>query len=318
MDILEAAQRLFAAGRAAEAVALVHAAAEGGDGEALFAVANWRLYGLHGERDPAASHALLERAAASGHTEGARLRAYLTASGTGVGENWPTALSLLREIAADDPDAAGQLRVLEAMPSPEAITSWPAERLHDSADIRLLRNFITPEEAAYLRALAEPHLRPSSIVHPASRRRVPHPTRTSYDTNFALGRETLVVNAINRRIAAATGTDFRAGEPLHILRYSGGQEYRPHLDGLPAAANQRLWTVLLYLNDDYVGGETEFPQLGLRVHGTLGDALIFRNSSDSGTVDRSMLHAGLPVRSGTKWLATRWIRARPFDPFVAD
>ena len=37
-----------------------------------------------------------------------------------------------------------------------------------------------------------------------------------------------------------------------------GQEYRPHFDAIGNADNQRVLTFLVYLNDDYEGGETDF------------------------------------------------------------
>ena len=46
-----------------------------------------------------------------------------------------------------------------------------------------------------------------------------------------------------------------------------------------------------------------------------GDALLFFNTLADGRADPATRHAGLPVRSGAKWLATRWIRARPLDPW---
>jgi prolyl 4-hydroxylase len=72
---------------------------------------------------------------------------------------------------------------------------------------------------------------------------------------------------------------------------------------------------LLYLNDDFSGGETWFKG-GLTLRGRAGDAIVFRNLTDDGQVDRRTEHAGLPVTAGVKWLATRWIRQHPFDPWA--
>jgi prolyl 4-hydroxylase len=115
-------------------------------------------------------------------------------------------------------------------------------------------------------------------------------------------------HALNRRLAALSGTLVEQGEPLYILRYQPGQQYRPHTDWLPGA-NPRVLTALVYLNDGYEGGETEFVKAGLRVRGRKGDVLIFRSQGPDGGLDPLSEHAGLPVTNGTKYLASRWIRA---------
>jgi prolyl 4-hydroxylase len=129
---------------------------------------------------------------------------------------------------------------------------------------------------------------------------------------FGVYAEDLVVNALNRRIAALSGTGIDQGEPLQLLRYRPGGEYKPHMDALPAEPNQRILTVLVYLSDDYEGGETAFPNAGLSFRGRTGDALLFRNTGADGRPDPLSLHAGLPVARGIKYLASRWIRANRF------
>jgi prolyl 4-hydroxylase len=99
-----------------------------------------------------------------------------------------------------------------------------------------------------------------------------------------------------------------------VLRYVAGQEYRPHFDWLDQAANQRLWTALVYLNEDYEGGATAFVRTGLEVRGKTGDVLLFSNAQEDGHGDPLAEHAGRPVTSGTKFLATRWIREARWIP----
>ena len=116
-------------------------------------------------------------------------------------------------------------------------------------------------------------------------------------------------HAINRRLAALSGTDVDQGEPLQILRYRPGQEYRPHLD-LLVDENPRILTALVYLNEDYAGGETEFVKTGPPGAGPEGRRARLRSRCRDGGMRCAIRACRTPVTSGTKYLASRWIRAR--------
>jgi prolyl 4-hydroxylase len=316
MSVLDEANRMAAAGQQQAAVKLVSDAAGRGDAEALMAVAHWRLFGINGPRDGVEAHRLLDQARALGHIEAAELKAALTANGTGCRSDPDAATKILREIAPHSQVAKAQLALSEQMAPAEKALELPSELLSEAPHVRTVRGLLTAAECKHLIALAEPHLQRSYVFDPRTGRQMPHPIRTSSGMNFGPTLEDTVVHLINRRLAAVTGTSVEAGEPLHMLRYAPGEEYRPHHDAVPGAGNQRLWTVLLYLNDEYSGGATRFSLLDVEFRGGVGDALIFRNADHSGAGDPKTLHAGLPVTGGVKWLATRWIRSRRYDPFT--
>lgn len=315
MGILDEAQRLAGAGRQKEAVQAVERAAAAGDAEALFAVANWRLFGIHGPRNLAEAHLLLKRAGEAGYVEAVRLRAVLIGNGTGCQSDPAEAARILTTISAVDPLAAIQLAFAGKMRSTAAVARLPVETLSDAPLVRAVRGLLNREECRYIINLAGPQLQPSFVVDPATGRRIPHPVRTSTGMSFGPSQEDYVIHRINRRIAAVTGTQVGWGEPLHILNYARGQQYRPHVDALPATANQRHWTVLIYLNSGYDGGQTRFELAGIEFAGGEGDALIFRNVDQAGNPDPTTRHAGLPVTNGIKWLATRWIRQAEYHPW---
>lgn len=311
--IMDRAAALARDGRPEEGQRLVEQSADAGDGEALLAVANWRLLGMYGPRDLAAAHLCLDRAAAAGNLEAARTLANLIANGTGCVADFERARAVLDGIRAVDADAAAQLDLLDQVPGPDMALKLPASVLSSDPVIFTIAGLLTSRECEHLIAKAEPNLRPSFVINPDTGAPMPHPVRTSHGMSFGPPDEDLVVNNINRRLAAITRTQLGWGEPLHMLRYTPGQEFRPHIDALPNQTNQRQWTVLIYLNAGYQGGETVFPDRGVRYRGNPGDALVFRNVTLTGQPDPATRHAGLPVTSGTKWLATRWIRAADYN-----
>lgn len=314
-NVAAQADMLVRAQRYREAAQLLFAGAAGGDGEALATLAQWRIAGDVIRRNLPAARALLGRAGAAGDGGAALLHAYFLASGTGGEDDWRAALEALKSVSTKVPAAEEQLGLLGAMDLDEkGFPRVPAatQQLSDSPWVVAAPGFATAAECDYLIKAAEAYLQPSMVVDPETRRLIPHPVRTSDGSMFGVHTEDLMVNAINRRIAALSGTAIEQGEPLQVLRYRAGGEYRAHTDALPGESNQRIVTVLVYLTDDYEGGETSFLRTGLSFKGRKGDALMFRNVTEDGERDQMALHAGLPVTRGVKTIASRWIRARRF------
>lgn len=148
-------------------------------------------------------------------------------------------------------------------------------------------------------------------------------TRTNSEADYTFGNADLVLRLVIERIAGAVGLPTRHFEVAKLLHYEPGQQFAPHHDfqdpAIPALARevarrgQRVATVLVYLNDDFEGGETGFPRLGLRHRGATGDALLFANVRPDGAPDQDSLHAGLPTTRGVKWVLSQWIRSRSVD-----
>ena len=290
---------------AAEMIAL----AQAGDADAQYKASELTLRGMAGPLDLKQANRWMAKAAAQGHVEARRAKAYFTADGIGCRADPAKARSMLEAIAPDDRFVAVQLAFLDHVTCTERLAS--AERRLISADphIELIVGLFSAAECRYLQLTADPWLEPA-MIYAATGEGMRDPHRDSDNMVIAPMTEDLVVHAINRCIAAASGSEVEWGEPLHVLRYRPGQQYRPHHDAhaFGPVEKRRIATALLYLNDAYDGGETHFPELGITVRGGIGDLLIFHNLDADHMPDKRMIHAGLPIASGEKWLATRWIR----------
>ena len=65
-------------------------------------------------------------------------------------------------------------------------------------------------------------------------------------------------------------------------------------------------TFLIYLNDDYTGGETVFPRINKVIPPEKGKAIIFYNTDVKGNKIDDSEHRGNHV-TGTKWICTKWV-----------
>ncbi len=301
---------LAQAGRIHEAVVLLGQLADQGDAEALVLLADIHWQGGPVTQDPSKARDYYRRGSDAGHHRAAVVYTNLLASGVSGEVDWPSALRRLRQEALTDPDRARALARIAAMDlteqgEPRSIPS--GEHLSEHPQVTIFPQLFTADECEFLLQIAESGFRASTIVD-AQGREVPHPLRSSDGAPLHWMIEDPAVNALNRRLAAASGTAYDQAEPLLILRYRPGQEYRRHFDALPGLENQRVSTALVYLNDSYSGGETEFPQASLKVRGQRGDAIVFQNTAADGRADPMSEHAGLPVVEGVKYLASRWIR----------
>ncbi|TNE43962.1 MAG: 2OG-Fe(II) oxygenase [Sphingomonadales bacterium] len=286
------------------------------EAQAVFAHGLWHFEGRVVPRDVAQARESFARAEAMGSQHAAGCLAALMAAGVGGVQEWQGALALLERWRGRDRMAARQLDLIGKMEIDEVgapARGYEKEILGETPGIRKYLRFLSVDECDLLIELADARFKRATIFHEAKGRFVEDPVRDSELAGFPILLEAPFVNAINRRIASASQTEFACGEPLQVLRYHPGQQYRLHTDAIAGMRNQRAWTFLIYLDEGYEGGETSFPELDFAFRGQKGDALLFQNADEAGIPLAEMRHAGNPVLSGVKHLASRWIRQRPPD-----
>lgn len=186
----------------------------------------------------------------------------------------------------------------------------------DQPIVRVLENMLGVAECDELIALARPRLQRALTVDSEGNQQVDK-RRTSEGMFFTHG-ESPLIERIEQRLARLLGIPASHGEGLQVLHYLPGQEYEPHFDwfdpeqpgyeAITAAGGQRIASVVMYLNTPEQGGGTAFPEAGLTVTARRGAAVYFAYEGG----DKSSLHAGLPVQRGEKWIATKWLRERPY------
>ncbi len=185
----------------------------------------------------------------------------------------------------------------------------------------ILDGVIDADECEELIALARPRLKPSTIVDPATGRDTVSGLRASYGMFFR-PLENRLVARLDQRLAALMHLPVAHGEGLQVLHYPEGAGSAPHFDFLVpsndanrasiARSGQRVSTLVTYLNDVLEGGETAFPAVGWTVSPRRGHAVYFEYCNAAGQVDHASLHASQTVVRGDKWVATKWMRSRPF------
>jgi hypothetical protein len=150
--------------------------------------------------------------------------------------------------------------------------------------------------------------------------------RTSESAHLARGQTPLVAE-IEKRVAAIIGCPVSHLEPLQVVRYTPGQQFRPHHDyfapGTPgharamATSGQRQSTIFIYLNDmetGETGGRTIFPKLELAIRPRAGKAVWWCNCKPNGQEEPLTLHAGEPPIKSTKYAINVWSRPLPYLP----
>lgn len=314
------------AGRREDADRWLQAAAAGGEPEALFTLATRQM---HMRAGCIAVAPRLADAAAKGSASAARLVSVLRAMEIGFPKDDAAAVAAVARLAAAGLEpAAREIAALRGLQhKDEASAGSPAldpphsshpERLSTSPDVVIFRGAVPRAVCAYVMERAAPRLGPALVYDPRGGGMMRDPLRSSATASLGPLDLDLALVALNRLISRLAGVPDPQGEFLSVMRYRPGEQYRPHFDAIPPGPDfdrngQRIKTALLYLNDDYEGGETAFLANDLKVRGAPGDVLVFSNVAADGRGDPASRHAGLPVISGEKWLASKWFRDRTFD-----
>lgn len=171
----------------------------------------------------------------------------------------------------------------------------------------ILGNVLSEEECEQLIHLSKDKLRRSKI----GKSHEVNEIRTSSSMFFQESENDLVMK-LEKRISSIMNIPTEHGDGLQILKYTPGQEYKAHFDFFASQnkeiKNNRISTMVIYLNDVEEGGETYFPKLNLSVSPGRGTAVYFEYFYNEQTINELTLHGGAPVVAGEKWVATQWMR----------
>lgn len=176
--------------------------------------------------------------------------------------------------------------------------------------ISVAENFCTPEEARYLIDRASSRLQDSRIT--IDNKQITDDYRTSKTAMvFDPHDKDPAILPLLIRASMLLGVPFTHVETVFVTRYKDGEYYKAHEDFYPGFDGDRLYTVLIYLNDlaDEQGGGTVFEKLNVGVRPRLGRAVIWTNRNPDGSPHPETRHEALPVAEGAeKWVIQLWFR----------
>jgi predicted 2-oxoglutarate/Fe(II)-dependent dioxygenase YbiX len=107
------------------------------------------------------------------------------------------------------------------------------------------------------------------------------------------------MNQLTTKIEQHSGFKNLYSDLLQIVRWPNGYELHPHADGenpdnTPHPFPWRLFGSVVYINDDYTGGEIHYPHRGISIKPKPGMLAVH-----PGTVD--FLHGVCPVTAGVRY-----------------
>jgi prolyl 4-hydroxylase len=311
-------------------------AARQGNLDALQILGIRLLLGDRAPLNPEQGVSMLIEATEKGHAGAPAILSVLHALGVHVPQGWNRALELMA-VSADrgNQESREQITIMARVP-PDVkqdsrslidrinLDQWVArpEGVNLSGDplVRSYPAFAPPELCNWMIRRSQNRLQPAAVYDAVAREVTYHSTRTNSVAIYNLVETDLLQLLVQGRMAACTGVPFRNFEASSVLHYKVGQAIRNHFDFIdPQSPNyeeqirtqgQRVITFLLYLNDDYEGGETAFPELGISHKGKAGEGMYFVNALQDGSPDIRTLHAGQPPTSGEKWIVSQFIRNR--------
>lgn len=225
-------------------------------------------------------------------------------------------MALLRRTTATPADSAALKKVGQIVRDRLAVDPAAYRLPVEGLEIYGVAEFFSPAECTRLMQMVDAVARPSPTYQGTEAG-----GRTSYTGD--VDPFDPFVMMLQRRLDDLLGIDPDFGETIQGQRYQPGQEFRAHFDHFltsqsfweqeQACGGQRSWTAMAYLNNVEEGGTTDFRKVDLSIPPQAGALLIWNNMKPDGTPNPNSIHAGTPVVRGTKYVLTKWYRARKWQ-----
>ena len=171
---------------------------------------------------------------------------------------------------------------------------------------KVIRKFISDEVCDFLINTDTSSFRVSEVgISATENNLIQQYSRHSKDRTVSLTE--YGVSEIYEKCSKFTNMPLSHIEDISVVKYEEGGFFLDHKDAY--ADYPRQYTIILYLNDDYEGGETEFPLLKKKYKLKKGDALFFNNYDTYGNITEQSTHRGNKVISGVKYICNVWIHS---------
>lgn len=130
-------------------------------------------------------------------------------------------------------------------------------------------------------------------------------SKTKFTTSMDSSSHAKVIRDVNKYMMDSYGV-YKSN--MQVTKYDKNDFFKLHTDALkehqiPLFGEQRLWTVILYLNDDFKGGQTCFPYIQEIYYPRQGDIIMWPNVDENMKIHENLKHKGMTVLDGTKYIA---------------
>jgi len=187
-------------------------------------------------------------------------------------------------------------------------------------DIIEIEGFMTPQECDTIMELAKHNLEPSRVY--SDKADLNDPKYRISEQAWVKSGTHKTVDDFDNLVSEMTGLPKENHEELQVVRYQPGGFFSTHYDAcegekefcdrMNSTGGARYWTFLVYLNDDFEGGETVFPYLEKSVKPKKGKLVIFQDTDENEVIIPKSFHGGQPVTKGVKWVCNKWVRHREY------
>ena len=174
---------------------------------------------------------------------------------------------------------------------------------------QVIRGVLTDDDIEYIQTLSRDKMFESKIVG-----------SDAPDTSIRKSKQCWLpkesderIRGMFEKVGRLVNKNPKNSEDLQVVKYDATDFYKPHHDTCcfgrcdkDPTVNNRIKTVIVYMTDDFEGGETHFPNLNLKLKPRKGDAVAFDTYNLFGQCDNRALHEGLPIQNGVKNICTFW------------
>jgi prolyl 4-hydroxylase len=197
--------------------------------------------------------------------------------------------------------------------------------IYDDFELWELYNILTEAECKKIIQFSEEFgFKDSKVYKRDGKHEVDSKYRTSR-TAWVSNKRDPLIERIAQLTQLLTDLPIENQEHLQVAKYEEGGRFVPHFDVCTddeetcdrnnKGAGQRVATLLMYLNDDFKGGETVFPHIGLSIRPKRGKAILFRSTDKYEQIYEEAKHQGMPVLEGKKYICTKWAHLRAYPVY---